>query len=451
MPSRWTVFLGGGGYFVLSGQFEPTTNLLPVIANQPQSWVAGPGDDVSFSVTAQTNATQVGYQWYQNGLPLNGQTAAQLTLTNVGIGQVGTYSARVTDVVTGRYADSDKAVLELSSDPAQGVLLQDKLDALSRMGPLPPPCGSQIRPKDLVTGGGDFGTFSYSVSAGTVGLHVGNNTQATTDLGEGNPGGLIGHHSLWMYFTTTNAGVLEVDTRGSAIDNLFALYDYGNGVNWGNLEGHLLGAATNGASASVINSVWVTNGPGVGRFLLLADALYQERGPLAINWAFGSLPQTTNAAGGVPAPQRLEAGTNFILRLSDAAVTNALPPPTYWWYRDGQLLAQTKVPFYQLPAATIDTSGTYSVVASNALFVITNVLERLLTRVPLQLEPRGEWLSGGIFRLGISGTEGDSVALQATTNLVNWQVLTNLNLDGYEQRFDDVNATSFERRFYRVR
>jgi len=442
-------FAGAGGYFVLNGQFEVTTHLLPEIVLQPASQVVRPGDPVTLSVNAQSLGTPLSYQWYQNGVPVGGQQGSFLTRTNVGVVDVGEYSVRVTDAVSGRYADSEKALLEISSDPAQGVLLQDKLDTLSRVGPLPPTGNSKPRPKDLVTTIGDSGNFYYSVGAGTVGLHVGNNVHATTDQGEGNPGNLIGHASLWLYFTTTNAGVLEVDTRGSLIGNLFALYDYGPLVNLDNLANHLLGWVTNGAKASTVNSVRVTNGPAGGEFLVLADAIYQQRGALEINWAFGTLPQQTLTTMTTPV-QRLDPGTNFTLGLTNATVTSALPPPTYWWYRDGQLLGQTTVPTYELMDASLNSSGTYSVVASNALGVSTNVLERLLTKVPLRLDPLSQRLSGGLFSLGITGTEGDVVALQMTTNLVSWQALTNLTLGGYEQRFDDANAAASPRRFYRL-
>jgi hypothetical protein len=259
------------------------------------------------------------------------------------------FDGRMTDTVSGRYSHSEKAAVQISSDPGQLVVLQDKLDGLSRTGPLPPSCPGG--PRSLDVSPGDLGNFSYQVGAGVVGYHVGNNVPASTDLSENNPGGLIDHASLWLHFTTTNAGVLEVDTGGSRIDNLFAVYAYGPGVKHDNLASHLSGWATNGANASWYNRVQVSSGKAGSQFLALAAALH-ERGAIEINWASGAAPQETNAVEGLPAVTRAEVGTDFMLSLGEAAVTNAQPPSQYWWYRDGVLVGQTTEPHYAVVGLT---------------------------------------------------------------------------------------------------
>jgi hypothetical protein len=274
---------------------------------------------------------------------------------------------------------------------------------------------------------------------------------ANTDLNEGNPGGLIDHASLWLFFTTTNAGVLGVDTSGSSVDTLFALYAYGPGVNLDNLANHLLGWATNSANATGINSVRATNGPAGGSFLALVAGSGDQRGAVEVRWAFGTLPQETNAQAQLPAVDRVANGAKVTLQLDNAAITSATPPPQYWWYRDGMLVGQTATPQYGPFGVTPELSGTYSVVASNALGMSTNVLERLLALMPVQVIPGSGRYVNGAFELGLSGTEGDAVKLEAAVDLKTWSVLLSTNLTGYQTTFTDTNASAFRRRFYLLR
>jgi hypothetical protein len=437
-------FGGVGGHVVLLGQFESTTQLLPVITVQPQSHVERIGADVMFQVSA--TGANLKYQWYFNGFPLAGATGPELVRVAVGPVQVGTYSVRVSNSVSGRYADSRKAVLELSSDPAQLVLLQDKLDGLVRVGAQPAPAPHPRR-QDAVLTQGDAGQFFYSVGAGTVGYHVGNNVPGRTDLKEPNLANIIGNASLWLYYTTTNAGVLTVDTAGSGVDTLFGVCR--GDVSYRELKNHILGWATNAADAAVVNSVRVTNGVGGGKFLVLADAV-KVTGVLKLNWAFGTWPTPAQNA---PAATvfKLDVGANYVLRLSEASATNAAPAPLYGWYRDGTFLGWTMVPEYRVNGMGYGHSGLYSVVASNALGVSTYVLDRLLVKAPLAFTPGTWWYQNGQFHMQLRGTEGDAVQLERTGDLQRWDLLWDKALTSYETTVTDPDAGSVSNRYYRVR
>jgi hypothetical protein len=54
------------------------------------------------------------------------------------------------------------------------------------------------------------------------------------------------------------------------------------------------------------------------------------------------------------------------------------------------------------------------------------------------------------FGFDISGTIGQSVLVQASTNLVNWTSLTNITLGSGPFFFIDPAAPNFPARFYRV-
>ena len=59
---------------------------------------------------------------------------------------------------------------------------------------------------------------------------------------------------------------------------------------------------------------------------------------------------------------------------------------------------------------------------------------------------------GGSFRLNLSGTPGETLAVEYSTNLVNWQALSTVVFDttGAASLHDPVTATNQER-FYRLK
>ena len=441
-------FGGDAGYFVLAGQFEVTTDLYPVITNQPLSQVASLGTNVIFTVGV--TETNLDFQWYLNGSPLAGQTGNQLARTNIGAADVGLYSVRVTNPVTARYTDSVKAALEISSDPDQGIVFQDKVELFVTSSAQPAirpvkPIHNHLSPADV-----PFGGF-YSVGAGVVGYQLGNNVLGSRDLGETNHAGLIGRASLWLCLVTTNAGALAVDTRGSQIDTVFAVYQaLSNSFSF--TSNNLLGYATNAANPTNVNSVLVTNGPAGRAYMVVVDGLRDQVGVLRIDWTFGTLPQPSNPATASPPPdRRLAKGSSYTLRFGTASVTNAAPAPLYFWYRDGQLVAETPAPVLVLTNIETGSSGTYSVVASNALGLSTNLIGRVLALQPPGLEPGSSRYHDGIFEFVLTGTEGESVVLEATTDLgAPWDVLLDTDLSSYKTSFQDNAADAFPSRFYRL-
>jgi hypothetical protein len=385
------------------------------------------------------SGANLNYQWYFNGAPLLGATTNRLERPNVEPGALGAYSVRVTNDLTGRYADSHQAILEISSNPSQGKIFQDKLERLAYASV---PAGHVTR-DDVPTQVGFL-----TVAAGVVGYQIGNNYRGLTDLREPNHGDLISHASLWLLLATTNAGTLVIDTRGSEIDNVFAVY------RWDGLyvtpDNGLLGFATNAANGQIINSVLVTNTSVGSRFAVAAAGLQGQPGTLKVNWSLGTPPQPTNApAPGLPAVRRLTPGGDLTLRLNDPGVTNAVPAPVYRWYRDDEFIGETLVPTLVVPGASLISSGTYRVVAINALGMTTNVLERILVNVPINIASGSAGYHDGVFELTLAGTEGDSIVLQATTNWLRWTDLAVVHLTGYGQTFADNNARLYERRFYR--
>lgn len=81
-----------GGLILLKPELSPA----PEIGTQPANQTAQPGNTVVFSVTASGEAPLT-YQWYKDGVAITGATGSTLTLANVQLADVATYTVRVTN------------------------------------------------------------------------------------------------------------------------------------------------------------------------------------------------------------------------------------------------------------------------------------------------------------------------------------------------------------------
>jgi hypothetical protein len=91
----------------------------PLILTQPEDQCVPIGSCATFSVTAQ-NAN--GYQWLENGNPMDNQTNTSLVISNASIGDVGYYSCDVfKDAAFAPTRSASLMVFSSSIDPQTGV------------------------------------------------------------------------------------------------------------------------------------------------------------------------------------------------------------------------------------------------------------------------------------------------------------------------------------------
>jgi len=83
---------GAAGFVILQKIVGGT--LLPPVVSGPEDQIIPQGSTAEFAVTV-TPPQQVTFRWLWNGLPIDGETNAILTITNVGSSQAGYYEAAV--------------------------------------------------------------------------------------------------------------------------------------------------------------------------------------------------------------------------------------------------------------------------------------------------------------------------------------------------------------------
>jgi hypothetical protein len=115
--NRYRVIVSNSASSVTSAPALLTVNTAPAITTQPVAQTVIVGQSASFSVVASGTPTLT-YQWRKNGIPLNGETASTLTISNVAAGASGVISVTVTN---GTGSATTPAVL-LTVNPVAPVL-----------------------------------------------------------------------------------------------------------------------------------------------------------------------------------------------------------------------------------------------------------------------------------------------------------------------------------------
>jgi hypothetical protein len=100
-----------------------TLLLPPEITSQPQSVAVNLGGSATLLVAA-TGSGPITYQWYRNGVAINGATSNSLTLANFDISKAGVYHAVAANVVDDDISDIATVTAILPPDPSVPVKLE---------------------------------------------------------------------------------------------------------------------------------------------------------------------------------------------------------------------------------------------------------------------------------------------------------------------------------------
>jgi len=217
---------GVSGNIILQWALEATTDVLPVITNQPVSRTVGLGSNAVFMVGAIGGGLE--YQWFNDGAPIPNATNSNWSFNDAGLLDVGGYVVRVQ--LGTRMVVSREARLQLTLTPAfvQDVLIADKFREMvfgGRRLRLDPPPAASVRAGNVSPSGPSRG-FSGSQVFSTVG--------SLKEPGEPDHCGIPGGASQWFAFQAESDGVLALNTDGSTFDTVLAVYT-GEGANFSSL------------------------------------------------------------------------------------------------------------------------------------------------------------------------------------------------------------------------
>ena len=269
-------FAGQQGSFTLGWSLEQTTDALPEIITAPMSQTVVPGTTVTLSVLAI--GTDLTYQWYVNGTRIAGATHAAFSLPDAQPWDVGFYAVAITNSA-GRGVVSPPAALEMGSET--GPVSEDKMEDL-----VLDDAGGGLG-RGLLRFMASAGTPGYLVGAGGIGWHWMNNVVGTTSPNEANHCGVINNATRWLFLKATRSGTLVIDTRGSSIPTVLAVYAKGmfgiipTPVACGEAsftDG--AGAITRARFEAVSNTIYA----------VVVDGLDQATGHIQLNWAMAPPP-----------------------------------------------------------------------------------------------------------------------------------------------------------------
>jgi len=131
---------GVGSPYITATTYTPIAVVSPLITTQPTAQSIIVGNPATLSVSA-TGTGALSYQWYKNGIAINGATSASLTIAATALLDTGSYSVKITN--SGGVTTSASAQISVI-DPGRLV----NISVLSMDGP-----GSQLLTIGFVTGG----------------------------------------------------------------------------------------------------------------------------------------------------------------------------------------------------------------------------------------------------------------------------------------------------------
>ena len=261
----------------------------------------------------------------------------------------------------------------------------------------------------------------------------------TTEPGEPLHASVIGGASRWFKLTAAQSGTFEIDTIGSDIDTVLAVY---TGSDFATLN--VIASDNNSAPDGIRSRVRFAAQSGTD-YLVALDGVNGAQGNIQLNWKLGTQPVFTLA----PTNQTARQSGSIVL----VAGATATPAVSYQWRFNTIAIPGATNAMLTLTNLQFSQAGTYNVVASNFVGSATSLDAVIAVLGPITLGPTSPSFTNGMYKLLVSGLAGQHLVLEATTNFTFstlWiPIYTNLGMTGILE-FIDANSTNYPRRFYRA-
>src|SRR5262249_26964704 len=129
----------------------------------------------------------------------------------------------------------------------------------------------------------------------------------------------------------------------------------------------------------------------------------------------------------------------------DLQFNNGDPSFVYQWRLNNLILPGQTATFYHLDSIQATNCGTYSIVVSNLMAVVTNIIAIVSVRSPLQLSRDAD------AKFHVTGSDTQAMALQVSTNLSYWtNIFTNADSSAFIN-FLDQSSPSRNSGYYRLK
>jgi hypothetical protein len=161
----------------------------------------------------------------------------------------------------------------------------------------------------------------------------------------------------------------------------------------------------------------------------------------------GMCPPSPPLFSSQPQSQTVKVGANVIF----TANANGFNPLNYQWRVNGTNIVAATNGSLNLTNVQTANAGNYSVVVTNIAGSITSTNATLTVNPPLPTTFQSiKRLPDGRIQLVISGDPGSVNTLQFSTNLFDWQILSNITLPGIPITLTNCPATNSTKGFYRT-
>jgi len=342
------------------------------VAVNPASAAYSVGGTVVFTVTADGNLPMT-FQWYKGASPLSGKTAPTLTLSNLQIGDAGSYTCAVTNSLGGTMSSSGVLTVGLVPSATMGINFAESGEpvTVTAFGVDPTNWTDVAIPTAPFISSATIGSVTATCTAQNPWQQQIDPTTGNTNavfyayLDDGAPGGSVTFTGLASMFP-----VYVVQTLG-ATDNGSSLLPVT--VNGSQLLSYLAPVAnTNVDTADPSPFV----GQSTQSAALYADTLTVQAEPGQSGRGRGGLAgviitdKPVYEGGPQVSPGMIYTGGSFSLT---GLTVIGVPPLAYQWRKGGvPLSGATGAVYTKLNASTADNDN-YDVVVTNAYGSVTSV------------------------------------------------------------------------------
>ena len=421
---------GASGDIALSWEFVAGSDDVPEFSSLPDSRSVSAGARVELTPQIQVrNTTQtlpdLRYQWLFNGQTLSGETDIGLTLKDFQRANVGQYRLQITSVNNSFVVTSDPIVVEIG-ESFTGTT-EDKFPDLAANATQSSVQKAQAEPEKASV---------VTVSAGVLGSQVMSNLESSSELDEPIHGDVAGGSSRWLTLEAASAGTMVVDTIGSDIDTVIAVY---TGPDLSNLT--LIGSDDNGAPDGIRSRLEFAV-VASGEYHVVADGVDGAQGTIQLNWALGAPPAITQS------PIDAVVQEHQAAMLGVTATGTA--PLSYQWQFNGVDIPGETAADLSLASFGSEDEGSYGVRVENLAGSSLSATAFLALERTVQLfSPQR--LGDGSFQFDMTGTTRQDYEVESAGDLKIWSLLLSTNTFTGEATIHDPAAAAESIRFYRIK